>query len=204
MATHEPTTEEPTTDEQLTLGKLDHGRPTSTEEFANAIYDEPWTYERVDGRLVVMSPEGTGHVSQSEPWRDRLGAYRLAHPNVVQAVVSQAWIHIDEDNTRIADIGVYLGGPREALNIPDQVPDLVFEIVSPGKVSRRRDYVEKRAQYEKLGVREYVIIDRFDKKVTVLTLGEGGYVEQVLTLADAYRTPLLPGFEIQLAEVMAQ
>ena len=146
MATHEPTIED-----ELTLGRNDDGRPTSTEEFANAVYDEPWTYERVDGRLVVMSPEGTGHVVQSVPWHTRLGAYAFAHPEIVQAVVSQAWIHVDDDNTRIADIGVYLGGRLEDLNIPDQVPDLVFEIVSPGKTSRRRDYVEKRAQYEKTG-----------------------------------------------------
>jgi Uma2 family endonuclease len=197
MATHEPTT-----DERLHLGKLDDGRPTTTEEFANASYEEPWTYERVDGRLVVMSPEGTGHVSQSEPWRDRLGAYSLAHPDLVQAVVSQAWIRIDEDNTRIADIGVYLGGPLEALNIPEQVPDLIFEFVSPSKQDRRRDYVEKRADYPKLGVPEYVIVDRFDKKVTVLTLGDAGYEERVLSSADAYRSPLLPGFEVRLAEVM--
>jgi Uma2 family endonuclease len=202
MATQEPTTDELTADDQLHLGQLDDGRPTSAEEFAAAEFDEPWTYERVDGRLVVMAPDGTGHVLQSEPWRDRLGAYRLAHPEIVQVVVSQAWIHVDEDNTRIADIGVYLGGPPAALNIPDQVPDLVFEIVSPGKTSRRRDYVEKRAQYEKLGVREYVIIDRFDKKVTVLTLGEAGYVERVLTPEDVYRSPLLPGFEVILAEVL--
>ena len=197
MATHEPTTEA-----GLRLGRLDDGRPTSTGEFAAADFDEPWTYERVDGRLVVMSPEGTGHVSQSEPWRNRLGAYCLARPDLVLAIVTQAWIHVDDENTRIADIGVYLGLPYEALDIPDQVPDLVFEFVSKGKANRRRDYVEKRAQYEKLGVREYVIVDRFDKKVTVLTLVEGRYVEKVLTPADAYRSPFLPGFEIPLAEVL--
>ncbi len=79
---------------------------------------------------------------------------------------------------------------------------MVFEFVSPSKVDKRRDYVEKRADYEKVGVREYVIVDRFDKKVTVLTLGEGGYVEQTLTSADVYRSPLLPGFEVRLAEVL--
>lgn len=192
---------EPTTEEGLTLGKLDDGRPTTAEEFANAIYDEPWTYERVDGRLVVMSPEGTGHVIQSEPWLMGLFVYKSAHPEFAMRIVSQAWIHVDEDNTRIADIGVYL---TAVLDIPDQVPDLVYEIVSPGKASRRRDYVEKRAQYEKLGVREYVIIDRFDGKVTVLTLGEGGYAEHVLTPADVYRSPLLPGFEVRLAEALAR
>ena len=198
MSSQQPTTRST----PLLLGKPDHGRPTSTEEFAEAEYAEPWTYERVDGRLVVMSPEGTGHVLQSEPWRDRLGAYRLSHPEVVQAIVSQAWIHVDEDNTRIADIGVYLGGPLEALNIPEQVPELVLEFVSPGKAGRRRDYVEKRAQYERIGVAEYLIVDRFEKQVTVLSLVEGRYLERVLTPSDVYRTPLLPGFEVPLAEVL--
>jgi Uma2 family endonuclease len=198
MATHEPTT-----DDQLRLGKLDDGRPTSTEEFANAEYEEPWTYERVDGRLVVMSPEGPRHISQSEPWRNRLGSYCESRPDLVLAVVSQAWIQVDDDNTRIADIGIYLGVAYDDLEVPDQVPDLVFEFVSEGKANRHRDYVEKRAQYEKLGVREYVIVDRFDKKVTVLTLAEGAYVERVLTPADVYRSPLLPGFEVALAEALA-
>jgi Uma2 family endonuclease len=201
MATHEPTTDELTTDIELRLGKLDDGRPTSTEEFANAVYDEPWTYERVDGRLVVMSPEGTGHVDHTEPWLKGLFVYSFMYPATAMRIVPQAWIHIDEDNTRFADIGVYL---VRILNLPNQAPNLVFEIVSPGKADRRRDYVEKRAHYEKIGVREYVIIDRFDREVTVLTLGDGGYGEQVLTLADVYRTPLLPGFEVRLAEVMAQ
>jgi Uma2 family endonuclease len=194
-------TQDPTTEEELTLGKLDDGRPTSAEEFANAIYDEPWTYERVDGRLVVMAPEGTGHVIQSEPWLKQLYVYSFMFPETKATVVGQAWIHIDEVNTRIADIAVYLGG---VVNIPEQVPDIVFEIVSPGKVSRRRDYVEKRAQYEKLGIREYVIVDRFDKKVTVLTLGAGGYTERVLTLADVYNSPLLPGLEVRLAEALVR
>jgi len=190
------------TDNLLPLGKADHGRPTSAEEFAAATYEEPWTYERVGGRLVVMSPEGTGHVLQSEPWRDRLGAYALAHPKVVQAVVSQAWVRIDRDNARIGDIGVYLGGEPEALNIPDQVPDLMFEFVSPSRTDRLRDYVEKRADYQKAGVREYVIVDRFEKKLTVLRLADGSYRERTLTATDAYETPLLPGFLVRLAEVL--
>ena len=194
-------TREPSTEDQLCLGKLDDGRPTSAGEFADAFYEEPWKYERIDGRLVVMSPEGTGHVLQSEPWRDRLGAYRINHPDLIQAVVSQAWVRLD-DGDRIADIGVYLIGKTETLDIPDQVPDLIFEIVSRAKKDKRRDYVEKRAEYQKIGVREYVIVDRFAGKVTVLTLVEGTYQERVLTAADLYATPLLPGFEVRLAEVL--
>ncbi len=134
MATHEPTTEP-----RLILGERDHGRLTTDEEFAEAEFEEPWIYEKTNGRLDVMSPEGTGHVSQSEPWRDRLGAYRLSRVVFPLAIVSQAWIRIDQANTRIADIGIYLGSSLEDLDIPDQTPDLVFEFVSQSKRDRKRD-----------------------------------------------------------------
>ncbi len=194
---------ETTADGGLALGRSDDGRPTSAEEFAAADFEAPYTYEQVAGRLVVMSPEGTGHVIQSVPWQTRLAAFAFQHPEIIQAVVSQAWIKVDEDNSRIADIAVYLGGPLEALEIPDQVPDLVFEFVSPGKKNRQRDYVEKRAEYERIGVREYVIVDRFDRKVTILTLGDNSaYAERALLPDATYRTPLLPGFEVPLGEVL--
>jgi Uma2 family endonuclease len=195
-------TDQTDTDDRLHLGREDHGRLVSSTEYAEAFYEEPWTYERVGGRLVVMSPEGTGHVIQSVRWRDRLLAYSFAHPGLIQAIVSSPWIRIDEDNDRIGDLGVYLGGDLESLNIPDQIPDLMFEFVSPSKTDRHRDYVEKRADYQRAGVREYVIVDRFEKKVTVLTLVDGAHQERTLSVTETYETPLLPGFSVRLAEVL--
>jgi Uma2 family endonuclease len=196
MSTHEPETA------PLILGKQDEGRPVTADEFATALFDEPWTYERAHGRLVVMSPEGTGHVTKASPWRDRLGAYNLAHPGIISVVTSQAWVRIDTDNDRIGDIGVYLVHEGRTLAIPGDPPDLIYEVVSPGRRNRQRDYVEKRADYHRVGVREYVIIDPAERRVTVLTHDAGGYHEQVLTMTDTYRTPLLPGFEVVLAEVL--
>ncbi len=159
----------------LQLGRKDDGRFVTSEEFAEAEFDEPWTYEREDGRLIVLAPSGEDHVDVTEPWRDRLGAYRLAHPEIVQKVVSEAWIRVDDGTDRIGDIGVYLVTEGAVPKIPDRVPDMMFEIVSPDKVSRDRDYVRKRADYHRLGVREYVIIDRFRRNVTVLTFAPEGY-----------------------------
>ena len=78
---------------------------------------------------------------------------------------------------------------------------MMFEIVSPGRTSRNRDYVKKRSEYEQLGVKEYIIVDRFKKQVTVHTRTPGGYQEQVLTSADTYTSPLLPGLAVPLAKV---
>ncbi len=196
MSTHEPEVET-----SIRFGLADDGQVVTAEEFDSAEFDEPWIYEREGGRLVVMAPDGGGHVRQSEPWRDHLGAYRLQHPEIVQAVVSQAWIRVDPDHDRIADIAVYLGGDLDQLDIPHQIPDLVFEFVSASKKDRTRDFIEKRLQYERLGIREYVIIDRFSRTVVVLSLESGHYSERSLTAADVYESPLLPGFAFPLVGV---
>jgi Uma2 family endonuclease len=196
MATHEIRSKT-----QLALGPDDAGRAVSAEEFADALYEEPWRYERVRGRLVVMTPDGGDHVETASPWLRKLYAFWDNHPEVVDLVVGNAWIRVDDWTDRIGDIGVYMAGALAAPKIPDRIPDLMFEIVSPGRTSRNRDYVSKRSEYERLGVKEYVIVDRFKKQVTVHTLAAGAYQAQILTAADTYTSPRLPGLAIPLAEV---
>jgi Uma2 family endonuclease len=186
---------------QLELGPHDAGRPVSAEEFASALYQEPWRYERERGRLVVMAPDGEDHVETVDPWLERLIVYRVQHRRIVERVVPNSWVRVDGGTDRIGDIGVFLAGEPGAKRIPDRIPDLMFEIVSPGRTSRNRDYVKKRSDYERLGVKEYVIVDRFKKLVKVHKLVRGVYQEHVLTAADRYTSLLLPGLAIPLAEV---
>ncbi len=185
----------------LRLGKADEGRFVSSEDFAEAEFDAPWRYEREDGRLIVMAPAGEEHSDTTEDWRDWLGAYRLANPQLVQRVACEAWVRVELGDDFIGDIGVYLVKPDPQPKRPDRVPDLMFEIVSGDKKSRDRDYIKKRAEYHRLGVREYVIIDRFQETVTVLTYHADGYAERVLKIEDCYETPLLPGLSIPLSDV---
>ncbi len=186
----------------LRLGPDDDGRILSAEEFAGADYDEPWKYERERWGLIVMPPDGPGHDDSSEPIRDRLGAYRIAHPDIVEKVVSEAWVRVDDGTDRIGDIGIYLVGPRSAIERPDRVPELMYEIVSLDRQSRERDYVKKRREYRALGVREYVIIDRMRHRATVHTAGPSGSRKRVLRPDDVYETPLLPGLAIPLREIL--
>jgi Uma2 family endonuclease len=186
----------------LRLGQQDEGRYVSSEEFADAEFDEPWRFEREDGRLIVMAPAGEGHIDASEPWRDQLVAYKIAHPGIVQRVVSEAWIRVNDGTDRIGDIGVYLVSDGPVARIPDRIPELMFEIVSPDRVSRDRDYVKKRAEYRQLGVKEYVIVDRFEKKVTVCRFAPDHDEDRILTIDDVYESPLLPGFSVRLSDVI--
>src|SRR3954464_1220415 len=93
---------------RLRLGPDDHGRPVSADEFAEADFREPWRYERAEGRLIVMAPDSIEHDETSDPFRDYLGAYRLARPDVVRLVRSESWLRVDDGKDRIGDIGVHL------------------------------------------------------------------------------------------------
>ncbi|MFM9961170.1 MAG: Uma2 family endonuclease [Planctomycetaceae bacterium] len=66
----------------------------------------------------------------------------------------------------------------------------------------KRDYEEKREEYERLGVREYVIVDRFDHRLMILTLINGHFAESWLGPKETYMSPLLPGLSIPLAGIL--
>lgn len=186
----------------LLFGPRDHGRAVSDEEFAEARYEAPWRYELVGGKLVVMSPNSEEHDDAAEPWRDAFVAYKLAHRDRVQKVISEAWVRVERGKSRIGDVAVYLVGERSAQKRPERVPDLIVEVISPGKESWHRDAVEKRAEYHGLGVLEYVLVDYLGGRVLVLTHAAGDYQERVLKAGDQYTTPLVPGLVIALDEVL--
>src|SRR4051794_33912292 len=117
MATHELRS-----GSRLELGPGDAGRVLSAQEFADAILREPWRYERVSGRLVVMAPDGEDHIDTVDPWLERLFDYRATHRAIVRRVVPNAWLRVDGGTDRIGDIGVYLEGEPTGKRIPDRVP----------------------------------------------------------------------------------
>jgi Uma2 family endonuclease len=185
---------------KLFLTHMDRGLELTREEFAEADFKQPWRYERAQGRLVVMVPPGHEHHATVEPIRDHLGAYRLAHPEIVEHVFQESWTTVDDDTDRLPDIAVYL--QSSSGRIPERIPELIFEIVSKSLADRRRDYVDKRQEFERIGVSEYVIVDSFDHKLTVLRLEGGKYAESELGPEDVYTSPLLPGLEIPLNDII--
>ena len=84
-------------------------------------------------------------------------------------------------------------------------PDLVIEILSPS--TRRVDEIRKRRLYERVGVREYWIVDGEIEAVKVYRRHDDGSFPRVLDLSreagHSLDTPLLPGFSLSLAELFA-
>ena len=72
---------------------------------------------------------------------------------------------------------------------------------APAKFRRKGITSKNGAVYHAIGIREYVIVDRFAKSVVVLTREPDGYRERILKQEDVYSTPLLPGFELALRDL---
>lgn len=186
---------------RLLLGPGDHGREVEERDYLEAEFEEGWRYELVGGRLVVMSPNSEEHADAAEPWLERLFLYKATNRDLVQKIVPEAWVRIGPKNYRIGDIGVYLQGSRSTRRRPARAPELMIEILSMGRDSHDRDYVEKRAEYHSIEILEYLIVDPHEWRVTVLALGPNGYDERILNRGEVYTSALLPGLEIPLDAV---
>jgi len=188
----------------LKLTNFEAGMEVSADQFASADFQGPYIYERVQGRLVVMSPAGPEHRQVSRPFRLELGGYWHAHTDVVDEVDIEGWVATSADDDRIPDICVYLVAGRSHETVPQRVPEIIFEFVSQDRTDQERDYIDKRKEYYGIGVREYVIVDRFKQAVLVLTHSDlGDFEEAWLPSSGVYTSPLLPGFSVPLVEVFA-
>jgi Uma2 family endonuclease len=83
------------------------------------------------------------------------------------------------------------------------LPAIAVEFVLAARRDRQRDYVEKRREYMEAGIAEYWIIDRFRRTLTVVRNQPGGPQETVVRENETYQPPLLPGFELPLAHLLA-
>ena len=112
--------------------------------------------------------------------------------------------------TRIPDLTVLsealvtaLVGEKRSIVMPDMPPpDLVVEVVSPGKENQERDYRYKRSEYGARGIQEYWIVDPELAQVTVLTLVAGLYEEQVFRREDEIASGLFPAFDLTVEQVL--
>lgn len=188
----------------IRLGPADAGLRLTKTEFADAQFQEPYLYERIQGRLVVMSPAGPEHRFVSRPFRRQVSGYWDRHPELVDDVDVEGWVATSENDDRMPDICVYLAGPSSSEVVPERVPDLVFEFVSGSRSDQERDYIQKRQEYHRIAVREYVIVDRFKQQVLVLRWQPTDFEETVLSIDDTYKTPLLPGLAIAVREAFQE
>ncbi len=183
------------------------GISMTAEEFDDLpdhVFNRGLRYELINRVLIVTPPAGNGEVSPNEEFGYLVRDYKYRHPqgSIVDEVLYEQTIHATT-NRRRADRAIWLGLGR----VPDvkkDVPAIVVEFVSKQKRDHRRDYEEKKAEYLAIGVREYWIVDRFQRIMTVHRNVPEGVATLVVPENGTYETDLLPGFVLPLARIMAK
>jgi Uma2 family endonuclease len=115
-------------------------------------------------------------------------------------------VRLEPDHIRFPDVCYLtpqrLGDPRAVQDLAD----LMVEVVSPSAADRKRDLIEKRADYARAGVSEYWIVDPETETITVLTL-PAGKTEYALygdfQPGQQATSVLLPGFTVDVAACFA-
>jgi Uma2 family endonuclease len=191
--------------ERLVLGPELAGTLMTPEEFdAVEEWDDLYLYELINGVLVVSPSPDIGERAPNDLIGQLLRNYRDQHPKgaALDYTVTEHTIRTRK-NRRRADRVLWCGLGR----LPDPLhdpPTIAIEYVSRGRRSRTRDYEAKRAEYEKIGIDEYWVIDRFDRTLTVFRREGKRYVERVYREGQVYKSPRLPGFELPLERVFAE
>lgn len=82
-------------------------------------------------------------------------------------------------------------------------PDLIVEVLSPS--TWQRDRIEKLNQYQRHGVREYLLIYPNEKIVEQYILGENGIYGTpcIYNEEDVFRSHIFPEFEITMSAILS-
>ncbi len=184
------------------FGPRSAGITMTPAEFDRAEFVDGYRYELINGVLVVSPIPSVQERGPNEKLAQWLLNYQESHPqgSALNWTLPEQNIRTPM-NRRRADRLIWAGLGRPA-RLRD-TPTIIVEFVSSGKRNRIRDYEEKRDEYLALGVREYWVIDRFQRTLTVFTPAGARFKARVLSEKQTYTTKLLPGFELPLGKLLA-
>ena len=187
----------------IPLGPRDAGQPLTPDEFEAAEFERGPRYELIHGVLIVTPAPLEAERDSNEELGHWLRTYRESHASggALDLTLPEHDLRT-ATNIRRCDRAIWAGlGRRPRTRGPmarRDVPAIVVEFPSARPADQRRDYQEKVLEYRDLGVREYWIIDRFRRTLTVYYWKGRRWVSRRLPESATYRTPLLPGFELPL------
>ncbi|MDY6937117.1 MAG: Uma2 family endonuclease [Cyanobacteriota bacterium] len=183
----------------------------SLEDYLNYDDGTETRYELEDGKLRVMPTESDCNqriASFLFVFLAQLGIpfYRLRIGAEVAVSGVRSTVRLP-DLTVLTEEGAQalVGASRSIVTLDMPPPQLVVEVVSPGKENENRDYRYKRSQYQARGICEYWIVDPMQGQITVLNLVEGLYEEAIFkgekAIASVLLTKMGQGSTLKAAQV---
>jgi len=179
-----------------------NGMSMSPEEFdAIEDWDPAYEYELIRGVVIVNPIASEGEADPNCELGMTLRAYQVLMPQgrCLDKTLQERYVYLPDGSRRKADRLIWAGLDRRP-HPKKEPPTIVVEFVSRAARDRKRDYDEKRQEYLGIGVKEYWVIDRFRRLMTVFR-PDGA--EQQIGEQEVFHTPLLPGFELPLHRLLA-
>jgi Uma2 family endonuclease len=169
--------------------------------------DDGKRYEIIDGELIVTRAPRWSHQEVTGRIFAAVDSW-CQDTELGRAAINPGIIFTDEDNV-IPDV-VWASNERldvlmdEAEHLTG-APELVVEVLSPGKKDEQRDRQLKLKLYSQQGVQEYWIVDKNLRQVQVYRR-DNALLTLVVTLqaADSLTSPLLPDFSCPLSRVFGR
>ena len=166
-------------------------------------------YELIGGKLFVSHAPHLDHQKLASNLHIELGIYLRKNP--IGIIVETPGIIFSKDDAAIPDLVFATHETTEKSVIKsgekfegkfNAAPELVIEILSFGKKDIERDRVHKRELYGRYGVKEYWVVDGFFNTIEVYRLEEKG-LERIkrFEIHESIETPVLPEFELKLADI---
>lgn len=182
----------------------------SLEDYFNYDDDTETRYELEDGELLIMPPESDLNLRIASflfAYFIRLGipSYRLRIGTEIVVTGTKATVRLPDLMVLTEDLAIALqSATRSTVTIDMPPPQLVLEVVSPGKQNKDRDYRYKRSQYQARGIKEYWIVDPLEQQITLFHLVEGLYEEKSFQGQDAIASPILSELSSESQLTVAQ
>ncbi|MBW4481128.1 MAG: Uma2 family endonuclease [Tildeniella torsiva UHER 1998/13D] len=172
-------------------------------------------YELTHGVLIDVPPESDDNISLAlglAEYLKQVVSWRLLRTHATTLQVPSL-PGVPQEN-RFPDLMVLtpelaaqLKGKSSAITFAMPNPALVVEVVSPYRSSAednyRRDYIDKRQQYEQRGIAEYWIVDPTSAQVTVLVLAPVGYQTQVFKGKAQITSSAFPTLSLSVDQLFA-
>jgi Uma2 family endonuclease len=185
------------------IGLESNGMLMTPDEFdAIEDYDHNYTYELMHGVLIVGFIADASEVGPNQLLGYRLHTYRQDHAQgkSLDATLPERYVSV-ANGRRKADRVIWAGLGRMPIEREDP-PTIAVELVSQSKRDRRRDFEEKLAEYPLAEVKEYWIIDCFQRQMHAYRFYGRKRLPFVTSETGTYTTPLLSGFELALAPIL--
>lgn len=170
--------------------------PLTIEDFCDLV-DEDTNAELFEGVIIMKSPVSHPHEELLGFLREILGPY--VRRRRLGTVLGQCFlVRITDYTGREPDLLFVSSERLDAVkrNYMDGPPDLVIEVVSPSDSATQ--ILQKRVEYEQIGVRELWIIDQPKKRLSVCDLGSDGYFVEREIDGPVLIAKTVPGFRIQV------